>query len=665
MADLTNIFNGSFLPPREEIKKSPLDQLIDLMINNGMTPPDNIIMDGQIHRFSTNGKSGDDAGWYVIFDDGVPAGRFGCWRDNVEVTFKADMGRQLSAIEQMAVTKRISEAKQRREDEQKRKHQNAAATVEHIWQNASAASDQHPYLVKKGVASHGCRITGDGRLMLPIYDENGELCSLQYISADGDKKYHLGGKTKGGHWHIGSKTEVIYIAEGYATASSIHEATGQMVIISFSSGQMPTAAKSTRERYGNQQQIVVIADNDESGTGQKAAREAADAIGARLVIPPITGDANDYAQGGGNLLELLSPKVDEWLVSADDFSQQPAPLKWLVKGWLQDNALIMVHGPSGGGKTFVVLDWCHRIASGIAEWSGCKVKPGKVIYLAGEGHHGLRSRIAGWKHQHSVNKLDMWLSKAGCDLNTAEGYTRVVDSITALGSKPDVIVVDTLHRFLSGDENSSSDAKTMLDACAGLMRQFSCSVLLVHHTGVSDEAQHRARGSSAWRGALDIEISVVPAKDENPMQIVQRKSKDAEQAQTVYGELKQVEIPGWFDEDGEPVTTAVFSQTDAPANNTENKKESKLSANIKILNRAWWKAGAETDEKGRPYIARSVLREMLSEDGWTDSKIKINLLPSQPERLIGSLVNGEILSSNSHGWSIICNATASQWLMQK
>ena len=50
----------------------------------------------------------------------------------------------------------------------------------------------------------------------------------------------------------------------------------------------------------------------------------------------------------------------------------------------------------------------------------------------------------------------------------------------------------------------------MLNACNGLMKEFDCSVLLVHHTGVSEEAQHRARGSSAWRGALDVEISVVP-----------------------------------------------------------------------------------------------------------------------------------------------------------
>jgi putative DNA primase/helicase len=78
-------------------------------------------------------------------------------------------------------------------------------------------------------------------------------------------------------------------------------------------------------------------------------------------------------------------------------------------------------------------------------------------------------------------------------------------------------VVDTLHRFLDGDENSATDAKTMLDACSALIQEFACSVILIHHTGVSSEAQHRGRGSSAWRGALDIEISVVPG---TPIEIV-------------------------------------------------------------------------------------------------------------------------------------------------
>jgi hypothetical protein len=117
-------------------------------------------------------------------------------------------------------------------------------------------------------------------------------------------------------------------------------------------------------------------------------------------------------------------------------------------------------------------------------------------------------------------------------------------------------------------------------------------VILVHHTGVSDEAQHRARGSSAWRGALDIEISIVPSKDDKPMEIVQRKSKDAEIAETVYANLQTVKIAGWIDEDGQVVTSAVLMQTDAPATPT-TKKENKLDTHRKMFENAWWAAGAD------------------------------------------------------------------------
>lgn len=159
---------------------------------------------------------------------------------------------------------------------------------------------------------------------------------------------------------------------------------------------------------------------------------------------------------------------------------------------------------TGSGKTFLVLDWALRMAAGADNWLGHRVCPASVVYLAGEGHHGLRGRIAAWKqHAKPPRPLDMWISKAGCDLNTPTGYQRVTESIRLLPASPDLIVVDTLHRFLAGDENSAEDAKGMLDACAGLMAEFGCSVLLVHYTGVADEAQHRARGSSAWRGALD------------------------------------------------------------------------------------------------------------------------------------------------------------------
>lgn len=668
MADLTNVFGGAFKPPTQREPRPVDEQIRDAMAYANLEPPEEIHIDGNIHRFSTKGKRGDDAGWYIFYPDNVVAGSFGCWRDGVTVNFKQDLGRELSSAEQMAVARRTAESRKRREEEQKRKHDMASETVDSIWSQRGAADGEHPYLQKKNVGAHGIRITGDGRLIIPMFNKDGELKSLQYIDAKGNKKYHSGGEVKGTSFRIGSKTDTIYVCEGYATAASVHEATGCLSIVSFSAGNLPVIAKQVREQYGATANIVVVGDNDEptkahpNGPGQEYAKQAADAAKARLVIPPIKGDANDYTNAGHNLYELLNPKQDDFLIHADDFSQQPSPIRWLVKRWLQRDALIMVHGPSGSGKTFTVLDMALRMAAGKEDWRGHKVSPGNVVYLAGEGHHGLRGRIAAWKHHNKADKLNMWLSKAGCDLNDAQGYTRVVDAVSQV-PKPDLIIVDTLHRFLKGDENSAQDAKTMLDACAALMDRFNCSVLLVHHTGVSEEAQHRARGSSAWRGALDIEISVVPSKGDGPMQIIQRKSKDAEQAEPLFAELQSVVIPGWFDEDGEPVTSAVLVECVKPA---ETKKDSKLMEMIKLFERCWFYTGADVDAKGNPYITSAAGRDaLIAIAGFKEGTAKNHMKASYQNGMIYALISAGILTANDHGFSVTDDAYASSFLLKK
>lgn len=671
MADISSIMGGPWSPPPPKRNIEPVDQLRDAMLSAGLEPPDQILMDGKIHRFKSGtkgggGKGGDRPGWYVVFSDGVPAGRFGCWRMGVEVTWKADIGRDMTPAEQMANARRMAEAKAMRDAELARQHEVAAETVEAIWSAAQAASPEHPYLARKGVGAHGARVTGDGRLVLPLFDADGCLSSLQYIAHDGGKLYHPGGQTGGRFWIVGSMDDAsgpIYIAEGFATAATIHEATGRPCVVAYSASNLVPVTGTMRDLRGATQDIVIVADNDASGVGQRYAEQAAAKYGARVVMPPESGDANDYAQAGHDLALLLSPPVDDWLIPADTFSQQPAPISWLVKRWIQRDALIMVHGPSGGGKTFVVLDWCLRMASGMGDWHGNKVKPGAVVYLAGEGHHGLRGRIAAWKHHHQAEHLRMWLSRNGCDLNTPAGYARVVEQVRMLDTRPDLIVVDTLHRFLLGDENSAQDAKTMLDACNSLMAEFGCSVLLVHHTGVSDEAQHRARGSSAWRGALDIEISVIPAKDDNPMEIVQRKSKDAELAQSIYTRLHSVEIPGWVDEDGQQVTSAVVVEADGKASEP-TKKPSKLDGHRKSWEAAWWHAGAE-EREGLPYLSRSALKEKLMMDGHAERTIRNMVNPSYDEKIIGALIMAEWIEPHEHGWIMVNEVHASALLMRK
>ena len=638
------------------------------MLKLGLNPPDELHFDGKIHRFKSGTKGspghGDKPGWYLVFGDGVPAGRFGCWRAGVEMTWKADVGRKLSDAEEMFYARRVAEAKVLRDAELERQHQVAADTVEKIWVSANAAHPDHPYLARKGIGTHGARITGDGRLVVPLYDQDGTLSSLQYIAHDGGKLYHSGGQTGGKFWMVGTMDEpgTLYVAEGFATAATIHETTGRPVVVAYSASNLVPVTGSLREIYGATQDIVIVADNDKSGVGQRYAEQASAKFGARMVMPPIEGDANDYAQAGHDLASLLLPQKSNWLIPADDFSAQPAPISWLVKRWLQSQALIMVHGPSGGGKTFVVLDWCLRMASGMTEWCGQKVKAGNVVYLAGEGHHGLRGRVAAWKHHHQAGSLAMWLSKDGCDLNTPAGYLQVVEQLRTLPENPAIIVVDTLHRFLAGDENSAQDAKTMLDACNSLMNEFHCSVVLVHHTGVAEEAQHRARGSSAWRGALDIEISIVPGKDGVPMQIVQRKSKDAELAQTVHVELQQVTIPGWYDEDNQPVTSAIIVQAQAPV---AGKKNSKLDSHRKTFENAWWASGAE-ERNGLPYLSRSAMTDYLVQKmDVSEASAKVYIKPSATGKPIADMLVAEIIEAFEHGWLVVDDVQASSMLIRK
>jgi phage/plasmid primase-like uncharacterized protein len=649
MANLSSILGENWSPPADKVYAAPEVQFIDAIIEAGLHAPRNIVMDGKIHRFSSDGDSRKKPGWYVAYESPIPVIVFGCWKLGLMSQKRAETGVKYTFVEEMKYKGQIVEAQKLRDAEQERKHEVAVETIESTWPTFTPASPDHPYLKRKGIGAHGARVTGDGRLVVPLFSEDGELSSLQYIDHDGNKLYHTGGVTGARFFMIGELKQTLYIAEGFATAATIHEATNEAVVVAFSANNLPSVAGIMRTKYGATQDIVVVADHDVSGVGLNKATEASAKHGVRVVMPPILGDANDYVQAGHDLFMLLNPPVEDWLIGADHFSEKPEPIKWLVKKWLPEQSLIMVHGPSGGGKTFAVLDWMLSIASATKEWAGNKVKAGTVVYLAGEGHQGLKGRVAAWKHKRQIKSLKMWISKSGCDLNTPEGYQKAANQIRMLPEPPSIIVVDTLHRFLLGDENSAQDAKTMLDACAALMREFNCSVLLVHHTGVSEEAQHRARGSSAWRGALDIEVSIVPARDGQPLEIIQRKQKDGELAEPLYARIEGLVIPGWIDEDGEPVKSATLELVDAPVKTTQ--KDKKIKEFCKMFENAWFDSGAE-DIKNEPYVSRSAMKEYLDKQGISKATIQKMLNPSEISRFIGKLINSNILRTTEHGWVV-------------
>jgi phage/plasmid primase-like uncharacterized protein/energy-coupling factor transporter ATP-binding protein EcfA2 len=624
--------------------KGQLNQYIE---ECGLKPPNDYIFDGHIHRFAGQNDR-EKASWYVIHDDPEhPAGAFGCWRTGVSHKWHGKTDKILSPEEMLLINIRIENAIKTREIERKRRIELAEDKVLDIWTNAKEVIE-HPYLLKKGIRPHNARIYED-KLIFPMYSEAGHLSSLQYIHQDGEKRFHFGAEAKSKFSYIDGNDDVVYLAEGFATSATIAEQTSNICYISYSASNLSNILHILRKFYGETKNIVIVADNDKNGVGKKFAEEAALKHGARVVIIPILGDANDYYLAGNDLKGLLLPKKENWLITADDFANQPAPIAWLIKGWIQEKAAIMIHGQSGCGKTFFVLDLCLSIASG-KEWNNNKTKLGNVVYLAGEGHHGLRSRIAAWKQEKDIHSLNMWLSMAGCDLDTSVGYQKASDNIRALNKPVSLIVVDTLHRFLSGDENSAQDAKKMLDSCAALMSEFKCSVIFVHHTGVSEAAQHRARGTSAWRGAMESEMNLIAAEGDK-IEVRQMKMKDSEPKEPIYFEHKKVSINRWFDEDGEPVTSLVLNyNTSKPMDVKKEDKNNSIQFYRKLFERCWLEK--RTTFGVHPYISKVDLELFLLSDGRTEKKIKGDI--TNNNGLIMSLINAELISPAYDGWRI-CN----------
>jgi len=111
----------------------------------GLKPPDVIEADGRLRRFSSNGKRGDDAGWYIFHGDDIPAGIFGDWRTGIKQSWRADIGRDLNPAEESAHRAKVDAMRREREAEETRRHTEAANKATALWKTAQPATDDHAY----------------------------------------------------------------------------------------------------------------------------------------------------------------------------------------------------------------------------------------------------------------------------------------------------------------------------------------------------------------------------------------------------------------------------------------------------------------------------------------------------------------------------------------
>jgi RecA-family ATPase len=369
-----------------------------------------------------------------------------------------------------------------------------------------------PYYQRKGVELLGARLDGLD-VVIPLFNTARDRVGWQRITPDGTKRFNPGLSKDGGVFGVVGKGltrgGAIWVAEGWATACSVHMATARPVIFALDAGNMPAVCNAIEAEWP-EARLRIAADNDEKGLA------AARATGKPYAVPALPGaDWNDVHAAAGmsavkaGLAEHRLIQVKRLFTHLDDLViRQP---EWLIDGLIEVSTLAMCFGSAGSGKSFAVLDMALCIASG-TPYHGHEVQQGSVFYIAGEGLSGMSRRAAAWQKHHSVGKgqAQFYLSNRAVIMSDPSAVDVLKSEIAALvevAGKPRLLVIDTLARSLGGaSENDGKDVNEFIVACDSIKEEYGCTVMLVHHSG--HQSKERARGASQINAALDHEFRI-------------------------------------------------------------------------------------------------------------------------------------------------------------
>lgn len=249
----------------------------------GLAPVKDIpVADGALRRYRVEGdKPGSRNGWYVLHAAPIPAGAFGSWKTGVTHTWRAADDRRTTRAERAEHRRQVEAMRLERAAAEAGIRIAAMAKADKLLRLARPADAAHPYLVRKGVKAWGLRQLRD-MLLIPARDAAGALHTLQFIGPDGDKRFLTGGRIAETYFAIGKPAETLLLAEGYATAATVYEATGQATACCFNAGNLMPVARALRRKFPRLR-FVICADADP--VGQAKAWEAAGAVGGAVATP--------------------------------------------------------------------------------------------------------------------------------------------------------------------------------------------------------------------------------------------------------------------------------------------------------------------------------------------------------------------------------------------
>jgi KaiC/GvpD/RAD55 family RecA-like ATPase len=323
----------------------------------------------------------------------------------------------------------------------------------------------------------------------------------------------------------------MFIVEGESDCICLAQYVGpeNVMAISGLNGWKPEYAA----RFKDYETVYIILDNDadylkadktwdliRTGLGNKA---------KRITLPTEVKDVCEFFTNfTAEALSILVAEAKEgktqFHYEALDLTAAPPEYDWLVSDWIARGDLCCVVGDSGIGKSWITMSLAVAIAEGHDEWLGMKLDPhNRAVYYIDEENPPdvIYKRLKGLGLSLEGAKNIRYISDAGVKLDKNARY--VLDE--AIAWNPALVVVDSLTRVHTGDENSVSDmSKVLNNALRPLARATGATCIVIHHNNKNGDP----RGSSDIRASVDTMVNVSAIGDGGIIALRQTKSRRSE-----------------------------------------------------------------------------------------------------------------------------------------
>jgi len=315
------------------------------------------------------------------------------------------------------------------------------------------------------------------------------------------------------------------------------------------------------------------------------------------------------------------------LISALQLTAKPVVVDWIVENIIERGSMNLLFGEPGACKSLFMLDWAFCVAAGLY-WNGFQTQQTDVVVVAGEGFAGMARRLKALetKYNHPAPKR-LLISQRPAQLLDENNAKWLADAIKDKCPNPGLVIIDTLHRNMNGDENSSQDIGRFIQNLDIFLKPLGAAILIVHHSGHGQK--DRARGSSSIKAAMDAEYSAT--KKGNTICLKCTKAKDFEEFAPMQFALKSTNLD-WLGSDGVPLTSVYLDNENEVL---PKLKKPELSAREKAflisLREAVAEVGIETSaeikakfDEFESFVGKK--RKIVNIDDWKERAFKIEAI---------------------------------------